>query len=295
MSAAWTDLGGGIRVRQSAAFWMNSVVLLDREHSWLIDPGVLPSELDDIAAVVAAVKPAQLSLFLTHAHWDHVIGRPWWPTARVVAHDSLRAETTRDAAKILGKISELAIAHGESWTRGFSPSVVDDAVSGLRFVKAEPWRLVFRDAPGHALSQLTMHLPDARVLIAADMLSDVEIPSLDGPPERYRETLEPLLPLAEHGAIETLVPGHGAIAHGRDAVLARFEHDLGYLEALTREVAEARGAGADEDGTVARLDAMHYTGKGDAVWDTTAFHRENVRQAFRAATRPRPGSRPLRR
>jgi len=54
----------------------------------------------------------------------------------------------------------------------------------------------------------------------------------------YRRTLEALLPLAEHGAIDLLIPGHGSPAHG-DEVLARVRRDLDYLDALSRLAARA--------------------------------------------------------
>ena len=47
-SNPWTDLSGGIRVRQSRVFWMNSVLFAHPDHSVLVDPGVLPSELDEL-------------------------------------------------------------------------------------------------------------------------------------------------------------------------------------------------------------------------------------------------------
>jgi hypothetical protein len=48
----------------------------------------------------------------------------------------------------------------------------------------------------------------------------------------YRASLEALVPLAEHGAIETLIPGHGSIARGADAVRARLRRDFDYLDSL---------------------------------------------------------------
>ena len=63
---------------------MNSVVLEHRDHSVLVDPGVLPSELDDLARALASVAPQSLTLIFTHGDWDHVLGRPWWPGAAIV-------------------------------------------------------------------------------------------------------------------------------------------------------------------------------------------------------------------
>ncbi len=282
--ATWTDLGEGILVRQSRAFWMNSVVLLDPEHTVIVDPGVLPSELDDLARVVREAAPEALTLFFTHGHWDHVLGRPWWPRAGTLAHDRLAAEVKRDREKIAREAITLAAEHGERWARPFAPFQPDVAVSGLRFMPLGPWRLVFRDAPGHSDSQLSCHLTDQRLLIAADMLSDIEPPILDGPVAPYRATLETLLPLAEHDAIETLVPGHGAIALGREAVLARIERDLEYLRTLEDGVNAAIGSGRSLEGARETLAVMDYTGRRSDLYPTDHFHLKNIEHAYRGAT-----------
>lgn len=282
--AAWTDLGDGIRIRQSRAYWMNSVLLLDPEHTVIVDPGVLPSELDDLASIVGTAAPEAVTLFFTHAHWDHVLGRSWWPQAQTVAHDRLAAEVKREGQAIAREAESLAATHGERWAHAFAPFRPDLAVSGLRFLPLGSWRLVFRDAPGHSGSQLTCHLTDQRLLIAADMLSDLEPPILEGPVALYRETLEALMPLAEHDAIETLVPGHGAVAHGREAVLARLRRDLAYLQSLEDGVSALLARGQSLDAARETLAAMDYTGRRSATYPTEAFHLENIAFAYRGLT-----------
>lgn len=281
--ALWTEVEPGVHVRQSKAFWMNSVVLADPEHTVIVDPGVLPSELDDLAAFTAARPSRATTLLFTHAHWDHVLGRPWWPDAKTLAHDRAVAEMRRDERKINREAEQLASQHGERWAKPFVPFKVDSAISGLKFLKLDPWRLVLRDAPGHSDSQLSVHLPDRRLLIAADMLSDIEIPTLDGPVAPYRETLQALLLLAEHGAIEVIVPGHGAIASGRDAVLERFRRDLDYLEALDAGVREAAAKGLPVEAAEQSLAALEYTGKRSTEYPNEPLHLENVREVYRAA------------
>ena len=284
---AWTDLGDGIRVRQSRAFAMNSVALLAAERAVVTDPGVLPSELDDLARVVRAAEPAKVALLFTHAHWDHVLGRPWWPQAQTLAHDRFAAEVRREAETIRGEAERLAGQHGERWERPFAPFRPDRAVSGLHFLRLDPWRLVLRDAPGHSASQLSCHLPDRRLLIAADMLSDIEPPILDGPCAPYRDTLEALQVLAEHDAIETLVPGHGAVARGRAAVRARFRLDLEYLAALEAAVGAAVGSGQSLETAQMTLSGMDYTGKRSATTPTEKFHLDNIAHVYRSLTAAR--------
>lgn len=287
-TAGWTDVGDGIRVRQSRGYWLNSVVLLDPEVTWVIDPALYPDELDEIAGAVAKVQPEQVMLGFTHGDWDHVFGRWHWPHARTMAHDRFAAFLRAHHAGIRGEQQQLEREQGVRWPHAFEPFRPDEAVSGQRFVKSGGWKLVLRDAPGHSDNMLTWHLPELGVLIAADMLSDIEMPSLHAPPADYRRTLETLQPMVANGAITTLIPGHGTIARGAEAVRARFQADLDYLDALECEVRAARDAGADLAATLERLEPMRYLGKGVAAWDTTEFHRENVAWAHRAASRPGP-------
>jgi glyoxylase-like metal-dependent hydrolase (beta-lactamase superfamily II) len=274
----WTDLGTGVRVRRSRAFAMNSTLLLDPAQAVLVDPGVLPSELDDIAETLRDAAPRSVTLIFTHPHWDHVLGRPWWPWAMLVAHPGLGAALERDRETILAEAEKCAREHGEEWTRGFAPCAPQIAVSGDCGVTFPPWALVVRDAPGHCDSQITIHVPDRRLLIAGDMLSDVEIPWLDREPGAYQRTLEALVPLAARGEIEILVPGHGSIARGAEAVLGRLRRDLAYLDALESGVREARDAGLTVAETEARLASLEHPAR--EAPGMTEVHRENVRIAW---------------
>ncbi len=279
----WTDIGDGVLVRQSVRYAMNSVVLLDEEHTLLVDPGILPSEIDDIAAVVEAANPAAITIIFTHPHWDHVLGRAWWPKAETLAHDAFPDAVKADLAYIRSEADRIAGESSERWARSFEPFPLQHFVSGLNFRKFGPWRIVLRSAPGHCATQLNVHLPEQRVLIAADMLSDIEIPALETAPEVYRGTLDALMPIVEGGAIETIVPGHGTIAHGRDQVLARFYADLDYLDTIERGVHGAWLGGLSAEATANKLETMEYLGKHATEYPTAEIHRENVLHAFHAA------------
>jgi glyoxylase-like metal-dependent hydrolase (beta-lactamase superfamily II) len=281
---AWTEIEGGVRVRQSAAYAMNSGLLLAPEQTVVIDPGVLPSEIDELAQVITETKTERVALFFTHAHWDHVLGRSWWPNARTLGHDRLAQDVAKDVEKIRRESARLAEERGERWARAFEAFPIDEAMSGLRFFKLEPWGLVARDSPGHCPSSLTLHVPELRLLFAGDLLSDREIPGLDGPPAVYRKTLATLTPLIEGGAIETLVPGHGAIAQGHAQVRARLRADLDYLDRLEAGVRDARRAGLSLEDTRAKLSTMTITGRDDPEYPMGPIHEQNVTYAYRSST-----------
>jgi hydroxyacylglutathione hydrolase len=268
-----------VRVRQSRAFWMNSLLLLDSGHTVIVDPGVLPSELDDIATVTRGVRPAKVTLLFSHGHWDHVLGKPWWPDAATIAHARFPGEVRAAEAAIRRKSESLAATHDETWTQAFQAFEPDVVVEGEREIGLGPWALVVRDAPGHCASQVTVHLPERRLLFAADMLSDIEIPMLDGPCAPYRRTLESLTPLFESGTIETLVPGHGSVARGAAACSARLLRDTLYLAQIEAGVREARTRGRTLDEARRALEGMDYTGK-EAAYSMAPVHRDNVRFAW---------------
>ena len=275
----WTDLGRGVRVRQSRAYRMNSVLMLARPHAVVVDPGVLPSELDELAAAVRDAKPKKVTLVLTHGHWDHVLGRPWWPGAPTVAHTRIASELQRDAERIAREAEAIAGRAGERWEQGFAPFEPELALNGAQTARLGSWVLAFREAPGHCDSQVVVHLAQRRLLLAADMLSDIEIPSLRAPVAVYRRTLESLRPLLDSGEVECLVPGHGAIAKGAEAVRARFDADFAYLDQLDRGIREARAARLGLERAQKQLEAMEYLGK-HAEYSMAETHRANVKAAW---------------
>lgn len=285
---AWTDLGGGVHVRQSRVLWMNSVLLLHPEHTVLVDPGVLPSELDDLADAVRTAGPKTVSIIFTHSHWDHVLGRPWWPHAGTVGHAALGAELRRDAGAILAEASAHATRFGETWSRGFQPLDPDLVVEGgyvrsrdERTTVLGPWRLMLREALGHCNSQITVDLEERRLLLAADLLSDREIPWLDRNPAYYRHTLMQIAMRTDFEQIDTLVPGHGSIARNNEEAHARVRRDVRYLDTMENGVRRAYRAGRSFEETQAQLAAMDYLGKG-AAYPMDEVHRENVRITWEA-------------
>jgi hydroxyacylglutathione hydrolase len=284
MPAPWTDLGDGLHVRRSRAYEMNSVVLVRDEHAVVIDPGVLPSEMADLAGFVARHAPRfeNVAVVFTHPHWDHVLGRDYFPAARTVAHVGFADELELDATRIEASAKEWIEGAGEAWPRPFTPFVPDLTVRGTAALRLGPFDAVAYHVPGHCPSQLALYFPAHGAFVAADMLSDIEIPWLDGPPWVYRNTLKALHWVFEQEDVRALVPGHGGIALGRAAGYRRLLRDMDYLLALEQRVADARARGWSLEETQADAADMDYLGK-DAAYAMNDVHRENVRFAYQGA------------
>lgn len=279
--STWTDLGDGVHVRRSRAYEMNSVVLARDAHALVIDPGVLPSEMADIAAFTTERAPRfeNVALLFTHPHWDHVLGRPWFPAATTVGHVGFTDEVTRDEAKIEKSAKKWIEGAGESWPRPFRAFAPELTARGTVSLSLGPFEAVAYDVPGHCSSQLAFFFPANGVFVAADMLSDIEIPWLDGPAWVYRNTLKSLHWVFEQEDVRALVPGHGDIAMGRAAGYRRLLRDLDYLLALEQRVADARARGWSLEETQADAAAMEYLGK-DAAYAMNDVHRGNVKFTY---------------
>lgn len=202
----------------------------------VVDPGVTPAELDDLAAGLAARRLHVAAGFATHPHWDHVLwsrslgaGVPRFATAACV----VAAAAGRDRGLALAEVDAPG-TDGELFAQltplpSGGPGVV-------------PWQGPRVDvvehrahAPGHAAL-----LADG-VLVAGDLCSDLEVPLLDldaaDPLGDYHHALDLLDALAPD--VRFVVPGHGHVGD-RAELRRRLAADRRYLTDL------ASGRGDDD-------------------------------------------------
>jgi glyoxylase-like metal-dependent hydrolase (beta-lactamase superfamily II) len=288
--SAWAEVAAGVRVRTSRCYAMNSLVAAADGHALVVDAGVLPSELDDIAAVVHDITPRleRVSLAFTHPHWDHVLGAPWFPGATTFAHAGFADELERELEHVTARATEGLAAKGEKLPhpfRAFKPSL---SARGTTRVELGPFEVVTYDTPGHSGCHLAYWLPRQGVLVAGDLLSDIEIPWLEGPPWVYRASLKSLHWLFEQEDVRVLVPGHGPVAHGRTNGYRRLLRDMNYLLQLEERVGAARKNGLSLDETRVELSQMDYLGKnaGNEEIAMNDVHAGNVGFAYAALADP---------
>ncbi|MBD3940480.1 MBL fold metallo-hydrolase [Microbacterium sp. NEAU-LLC] len=238
------EVADGVSVATSAIMSTTSTVLARDGAALLIDPSWLPSELEGLADVLDARALNVVGGFATHAHHDHLLwherfgAAPRWASAataalardeRAALLEFLGAEFPRPLADLMGRVEGVdAVIPADSVPSGFAPE------------------LVVHD--GHAPGHTAVWLPDQRVLIAGDMLSDLELPLPFWPDDldSYVAALDLLAPYAARAAI--VIPGHGT--PGGDAV-ARLDADRRYLDDVVagRVPADPRMAhpGMDEE------------------------------------------------
>jgi hydroxyacylglutathione hydrolase len=193
----------------------------------VIDPAV---SVANLAALVADLRDAGLrpvAGFATHPHWDHVLwSRELGDVPRYAAPAAVRITQT-ERPGMVAELDKTAPGHDMELFGQLDPLPADASLL--------PW-----DGPevqvivhnGHAPGHGALFVPHAGVLVAGDMLSDIEIPLLDllaaDPLGDYRAGLGRL---AAVPGVRWLVPGHGHIADAGE-FRRRLDADYRYLDRL---------------------------------------------------------------
>ena len=222
MAGSWQWVAPGVGVTTSRRELTTSSVIVSGRSALLVDPSWDPDELDWIATSLAAEGLTVSAGFSTHAHHDHLL---WHPGLG----DGPRCASQETARAAADRRRELVEALGP-WPDGLA-----DLVGRVRAVDGDrvPWpgpevRLIVHDA--HTAGHTALWIPDRRVLLAGDMLSDVELPL----PEQtglaeYAAGLDALRGCTASAAV--VVPGHGHPGAGGEP-LRRWLADHDYLHTV---------------------------------------------------------------
>jgi hydroxyacylglutathione hydrolase len=223
------EIAPGVLVATAGLYTTTSTVVTGADGGCLvIDPAVSVSDVAGLAARLAGTGLRPRAGFATHPHWDHVL----W-------HGDLGAVpryATPTAVATAQRRREELISDTDAEAPGHDPQLLGRLVP----LPADriPWdgpaaQVIAHD--GHAPGHGAVFLPDTGVLVAGDMLSDIEIPLLDvtgaDPLGDYRAGLERLAALEGIYGVRWLVPGHGSVGDAGE-FRRRVEADLRYLEQL---------------------------------------------------------------
>ncbi|HLF28622.1 MAG TPA: MBL fold metallo-hydrolase [Anaerolineae bacterium] len=268
-----------IRVFTSALYLTTSGVVRGSSGTLVIDPNLLPREIETLRWYVEQSGTPAKYLVYTHHHWDHILGGQAFPGARRLAQRGFPAAVRAAQAEAAIHRFDAEYYLFREPPFEFQPphELVDDGWAG------ELGDVEFRllHLPGHAPDMLGVHLPAEQTLFAADMLSDIELPMIEGDGGDYLASLRKVDALVASGQVETLIPGHGRVTHGADAIRARIAEDIAYLDRLRIVIGGQLGEGVDEASTVAACQSMDYRGK--AGWPPMQrAHEENVREIYKA-------------
>jgi hydroxyacylglutathione hydrolase len=227
-----------------------TVVAGDDGGCLLIDPAVTAADLAALAGWLTERGLRPVAGWSTHPHWDHLLWSPAFGQAPRYATPRAVAVAARELPGLITGVEDEAPGHD---LRSFAQV---EPLLGREIDWSGPRAVVYphdAHAPGHG----AVLLPDTGVLIAGDMLSDLEIPLLDldaaDPFGGYREGLELL---AGVPGVRVLVPGHGHVGDQAE-FRRRVDADRGYLDATEAGADPADERLTDEHSTADWLRAEH--------------------------------------
>jgi hydroxyacylglutathione hydrolase len=228
------EIAPGVYVATADTYTTTTTIVMGADRGCLlIDPAATVTDLAALADWLAGRGAVPVAGWSTHPHWDHVLwsaalgDAPRYATPRAVA------VIAREKPELISAVTDGAPGHDLTLFARLRP------LPGREIAWPGPRAVVYEHdahAPGHG----AVFLPDHGILIAGDMLSDVEIPLPDleaaDPFGGYREGLSLL---AGVPGVRTLVPGHGHVG-GEPEFRRRIAADFAYLDEI-----EAGGAAAD--------------------------------------------------
>jgi glyoxylase-like metal-dependent hydrolase (beta-lactamase superfamily II) len=212
MSGRWLEVGNGVYARRYVELDQTLGLVVGKTHCLVIDTGTDEVHGASMAAAVRFVTQLPWTVVVTHAHFDHFFGTAAFLPTSVIAHERCRsvilAEGERQrrawSAKYRseGKAEQadrLAAARLVAPTEVISGSVLLD-LGGRTVTLVHP-------GPAHTDHDLFVHVPDADVVFAGDLVEQGAPPSVgpDAHVSDWPAALDAILALNP----AVVVPGHG--------------------------------------------------------------------------------------
>ncbi len=256
MSRTFSEVAAGVLVMASRRYvTLSTVVTGSGGEALVVDPAWDPDELAGVAAVLSDVGVRCAAGAASHVHYDHVMWHPdlpvvprWaspWTVAQWCEHrDRLLEPLVGDLPdELLAYVGTLDRCPTAPRPAVDVPTVPYPRSTALPDPYPLPWSgrdVVLHEHDAHARGHVALEIPDVGVLLAGDMLSDVELPYPDADDPDLIPYLVGLDRLAEVVArCAVLVPGHGSPTTDP---MARLDADRRYLDAVLsgREVQDPR-------------------------------------------------------
>ena len=221
MTRVAVEVAPGVHVMTSRRYVTTSTVVLAGDEALVVDPCWDADELAGVAGFLSSADARCGAGLATHLHYDHVMwhgdlgeparwATPWaasqWATDRASLIQPLMGDIPDDLLAMVGRVTAMP-------------------AEGL------PWHgreVALHEHDAHARGHLAIEIVDAGVLLAGDMLSDVELPYPD-PDETdlttYLAGLDRLADVVRRSRV--LVPGHGSPTY---TPMERLDADRRYLD-----------------------------------------------------------------
>lgn len=225
-----------MKIFQSCLWQMNSTLIEGEEECFLFDPTYYPHELEHIKG---ALPDKPLNLIYTHADWDHIAGFSAFSYGHTIGHQQVKEQSGQ-----LEKARSFDLEWYVARHKKLEFPRIDEEIVGETTKVFSDDALYFLPIPGHTADMMATFFVERKVVVAGDVLSDLEFPFIFYSSQKYLESLEKMKEKVLEYGIHTLIPGHGRpVLDSQREILRRIEDDLGYLHQLRsgNQLAHYRG------------------------------------------------------
>ncbi|HET8600446.1 MAG TPA: MBL fold metallo-hydrolase [Segeticoccus sp.] len=268
MADGWIEVGDRCWVRRFAHVDVSAGVIAGEAGLLVLDTRASLRQGEELAAHVRALSGLPvLAVLNSHEHFDHTWGNGAFPGLPIVAHESVPAAMRAGRARI-------ERLYAEDPTVPFGPEVVASPLVVPTQTFRDSWSLDLGGRAvtarflgrGHTAGDVVLHVPDAEVLYAGDLIEESAPPSFgdDCYPLEWAPTLERVAGLL--GERTVVVPGHGAPVG--TAYLRAQRDDIATVAA---EIRRLRGTAREEPPPVAEaLRRGRWPWKAERLGDAVA-------------------------
>ena len=285
MSLRFEALTPHLWTAKCRGYAMNTGILHDAGHAALIDPALLPDEVEDIAAFCEGHQMDVETVVLTHHHWDHVLGAARFPAARILTHLAYAAQTVLNLERTRSAVRRFYESEGAAFSAPFDPPMPGQTVERIVGLMVGDFRVQLFHTPGHARDHLSVYDAESAFLWAGDLLSDLEIPFVSDRLDAFERTLGMLAAMQ----VDLLVPGHGSLTRDPAEIRRRIDADRAYLSELRTRIEAVVLAGGSVQGATAACTDMVFRHPGE----NAEAHVMNVEQVFLECGGSAPSTIPL--
>jgi glyoxylase-like metal-dependent hydrolase (beta-lactamase superfamily II) len=213
----WVEVGDGVLARRHPELDLTTGLVVGGERALVVDTGGDARQGAELATAVDAVTRLPVTVAITHAHFDHCFGtaaflrlarrRRW--SCPVFAHPRCAAALAATADAQRAEWAAHYRARGDRATAdalaATDPSPPDAPAPAVLDLGGRTVELLL-PGPGHTDHDLAVHVADAGVLFAGDLVEEGAPPDLgDAVVAAWPGTLDVLLALDPR----VVVPGHG--------------------------------------------------------------------------------------
>jgi len=221
---------------ESSLFRTTTSLILGEDYILLIDPNLLPVELDFIEYNIEKIsKNKEKYLLFTHSDYDHIIGYGQFKNYKTIA--SVNFINNKEKASIIKQINTFDDEYyiGRNYNIDY-PEINIAVDKNIQDMKLGSDEYIFYQAQGHNKDGIITYNKSKGLLITGDYLSNIEFPFIYFSFNLYKKTLNTFETILNEQNVKLMIPGHGDFTDDKREMFKRISESKKYIDAIEKSI-----------------------------------------------------------